>query len=347
MTPLFKPFMPSELPCAEAILHSGALAYGKYGRTFERELAEYIGIGRFLTTNSYNTAFLVLLATLGIKRGDEVIASPMTCLASSQPFAAEGIRVRWADIDPHTGTLDPESVSRAVTPATKAIFHNHFCGYVGYVEEINTIAKRNGILLVDDAIEAFGSEWNGLRAGNWHSDATIYSFQTVRLPNAIDGGGLSFKSEEHYERAKLLRDYGIRREIFRDELGEISPDCDISLPAYGATLSDFNSYVGLAQMGSLDTLLSKQRNNATAYALATCEAQAVKPLPNTSPNYWVYGTLAKDKRAFIKACRDRGLYASGVHMPNYYYSLFHTSERLPGVEQFHSQFVALPCGWWK
>lgn len=348
MTPLFKPYIPLELPKLDAILHSGQLAYGKYAREFEKGLADYIGISRVLCTNSFNSAYLLLIKALDLKPGDEVISSPMCCLASSQPFAIFGVKLIWADIDPAVGTLDPEAVKKALTPATKAIVHNHFCGYVGYVDEIRSLAKEKGLLLIDDASEAFGSEYNGLKAGNWDADATVYSFQTVRLPNSIDGGAVSFKSEKHYERALLLRDYGINRSKFRDELGEINPLCDIDLASFGCLPSDVNSYIGIQCLKETPELLTKQRENA--FNLTNNLPQgisAMNPLAPTKPNYWVFGALAKNKREFIRKIQVEDQHGiSGVHLPNTYYTLFGTQPELSGVNEFHQHFVALPCGWW-
>lgn len=340
--------MPAELPELIEIMHSGQLAYGRYAHEFERELAEYIGIERVICTNSFNSAYLVLIKALGLREGDEVVASPMCCLASSQPFAVSGIQLVWADIDPATGTLDPDSVRKSITSKTKAILHNHFCGYVGYIDEICAIAREKGLLLIDDVSEAFGSEYKGKKAGNWDADATIYSFQTVRLPNAVDGGGMSFKSEEHCKTAQLLRDYGIDRPRFRDELGEISTACDITLPAYGCLPSDVNGYIGSMTLRETPRLLGQQRANALAITSnLPSDLLPLRPLVGTNPNRWVFGAMATDKRDFIAAERDRSLIGvSSVHLPNNYYSLFGCQIELPGVEYFYNHFVALPCGWW-
>lgn len=348
MTPLFKPYIPHELRELDTILHSGQLAYGKYARAFEKNLSEYIGINKVLCTNSFNSAYLMLIKSLDLRPGDEVIASPMCCLASSQPFAISGVKLIWSDIDPNVGTLDPEAVKKALTPATKAIVHNHFCGYVGYVDEIRSLAKEKGLMLIDDASEAFGSEYNGLKAGNWGADATVYSFHTVRLPNAIDGGAVSFKSENHYKRALLLRDYGIDRSKFRDELGEIDPLCDINLASYGCLPSDVNSYIGAQCLKDTPELLTRQRENAFKLANNLPKGiSALKPLAPTKPNYWVFGVLANNKREFIRKTRDQAeVGISGVHLPNTYYSLFEKQSECPGVNEFYQHFVALPCGWW-
>lgn len=349
MIPLYKPYMPEQLPELDNILHSGALAYGKWGRKFEEELGEYIGNTNIAVVNSFNSAMLVTLTTLGIKAGDEIIASPMSCLASNQPFASIGAKIVWADIDPAIGTLNPDSVKSKISKKTKAIFHNHHCGYPGYIDEINNIGKENGIYVVDDAIEAFGSEYKGKLTGNIGTDATVFSFQTVRLPNTIDGGAVAFNDKVLFEKAKRIRDLGINRQKFRDELGEISPLCDITEPGYGATLSDVNSYIGCLQLDNTNKLLKTQRTNAQVW-----KTKIESEYPNYriltqnhhNPNYWVFGILVPNKTETILHFRSLGFYASGVHLPNNNYSIFRKQGEFSGVEDFYSKFVALPCGWW-
>lgn len=348
MIPLFKPYMPEELPEIDSILHSGALAYGKWGREFERRLSEYVGNNQIVATNSFNAAYQVAITTLGLQPNDEVIGSPMTCLASNQPFATQHVKVVWADIEPTTGMLDVEDIKNKITSKTRAILINHFCGYVGYVDEILYLAKENGLFVIEDAIEGFGSEYKGNKVGNLGADATIYSFQTVRLPNTIDGGAISFKDKALYEKAILVRDYGIDRPRFRDEMKEISPLCDIAIPGYGATLSEINSYVGCLQMEVIEELLEKQQEQAKKWDLLLDE-KGVKPISlvaETKPNYWVYGVLADSKKEFIEEWRGKDFYVSGVHLPNSYYSVFGRQSVLKGVQEFYNHYVALPCGWW-
>ncbi|NQU31987.1 MAG: DegT/DnrJ/EryC1/StrS family aminotransferase, partial [Bacteroidetes bacterium] len=175
-------------------------------------------------------------------------------------------------------------------------------------------------------------------------------FQTVRLLNTIDGGGVAFRSRELYEKAVKVRDYGIDRSSFRDTLGEINPACDITLPGYGAMLNEINSYIGTVQMTQIDELISVQRENAKCWIERLhLEDRTVKAMwrqKNTSPNYWVFGVLAQTKQETIKAFRKSGYYASSVHSNNSLYSLFGTQLELVGVKEFSEKFLALPCGWW-
>lgn len=350
MIPIFKPYMPNNIMSElENILYSGKLAYGNYGKQFEAKLAEYIGNPYVLSVSNYNQAMLMALSILDLKSGDEVIASPISCLASNQPFINKGIKVIWADVDPNTGTLCVEDVSQKITSKTKAIFHNHYCGYVGDIDAINTLAKQHGLWVVDDCVEAFGSEYNGQKLGSVGTDLSIFSFQTVRLPNTIDGGAISFASKQLYDKAIKIRDYGIDRSNFRLANGEINPDCDITQEGYGATMSEVNSFIGINQMKDVQFLLERQRKNAAYWIDKLTSYTGIKPLTvnsKTQPNYWVFGVLCENKQQALTNFRDEGWYASSVHINNNIYSIFGDKTKLKGVDEFMQRFLALPSGWW-
>lgn len=337
-----------ELPLVNDILHSGKLAYGKYGKEFESLLGSYIGNDLVLVTNTFNMAILVALSTINVKAGDSVIVSPMACLASTQPLLSMGIKVIWADVDPKTGTLCPESVRSLVHLNPRAIVHNHFCGYLGHINEINAIGKEFGIPVIDDCIEAFGSEYNGNKMGNVGSDITVFSFNPVRIPNTIDGGAVVFNNIDLFNKALLVRDAGIDRSIFRDEFGEISPKCDITMIGHSATMGELNSYIGTQQMHNVERLIYDQRENAKKWDNQLHNSLDIRPikLPNTNPNFWVYGILVNNKKETMLKYREQGYYASGVHINNNIYSVFGSKIELLGVNEFYNHFLALPTGWW-
>ncbi len=350
MIPIYKPYMPKGLELElNKILYSGQLGFGLYGSMFENLLKEYIGCDYLLTINSYNQAMQIALSALDLKFGDEIIASPVSCLASNQPFAVKGLKIIWADVHPETGAMNPEDVKLKITIKTKAIFHNHFCGYLGDINAINAIGKEFGIPVVDDAIEAFGSEYFGKKTGNLGTDLTVFSFQTVRLPNTIDGGAITFKNKELYEKAKLIRDYGIDRTFFRTANGEINPECDIHLEGFGGTMSEINSFIGYKQINDLPALFKIQQDNAALWDnnfQNNRNAASLKRTQNSKPNYWVYGTMCEDKNNAIQEFKNNGFYATGVHINNNIYSVFNNKIELKGVSEFMRKFVAIPCGWW-
>lgn len=347
MIPLYKPFMPV-MTQLEEILHSGHLSYGKYGRAFEEVLQTYFDTDKLITTNTFGMAIMIALTTLGLKPGDKAIVSPMACLASTQPLLALGIKVLWADVDPKTGTLEPESVRMLIKENPKVIIHNHFCGYLGHIDEINAIGRDFGIPTIDDGIEAFGSEYKGRKLGNTGSDVTMFSFGPVRFPNTLDGGLVIFKDEYFFQRSTIVRDSGIDRNRFRDKFSEIDPSCDIDIVGHSATPMEIGSYIGIQQMKHADEILGKQRTNAQQWEKVLLNHADICPIKSnhSSPNYWVYGVLVPDKREYLKMFREKGFYASGVHINNNTYSVFGDQKELPGVKKFYNSFLALPSGWW-
>ena len=355
MIPLYKPFIP-KVPKLHEILNSGKLAYGTYGAKFELSIKTFIGNENVITTNSFNLAILIALKALGLKPGDKIVASPMACLSSSQPLLNYGLEVIWADIDPETGTISPESFENLIVKySPSAIMHNHFAGYLGKIEEINKLAKNYNLLTIDDGIEGFGSEYGGFRLGNLESDATVFSFSAVRLPNVLDGGAVAFRKKETYEKSIILRDAGINRSLFRLENGEINPKTDVLLNGYSATLDELRSYIGYSQMKYLPNLIKRQRINALKWEKKVNEIDFLKPLKvinNSNPNYWIYGLLIDpnmDKNKAIDFFKQKGFKASGVHIDNSIYSVFKNqfnNRALPGVKEFQSRFVGVPSGWW-
>lgn len=351
MVPLFKVFSPVESLAEEIdrILKSGQLTSGKNVRVFEKQLQEYIGNPYVLVTGSNTYASLIALALCDLRNNDEVIASPMACLASNQPVLNFGAKLVWADIDPNTGTLDPTDVRKKVTTKTKAILHYHWGGYPGYIDEINQIGVDFGIPIIDDAIESFGSEYKGKKMGNTNTPITTFSFQTVRLPNSIDGGALAFADESTYLKALRMRDFGIDRTTFRDELNEISSHSDIKHLGYNAIMNEINAYVGNYALTHTPGLISKQRSIAKKWD-SYCTERGFKRLNERNeivPNYWIYSFLTPNQRQELINIRESGYYASKVHLRNDYYTCFGIFDSsLFGVECFAKQQLSVPSGWW-
>jgi dTDP-4-amino-4,6-dideoxygalactose transaminase len=299
--------------------------------------------------NSYNSAAAIVWELVGLRPDDEVIASPMSCLASNQPIKNRGSNVCWTDIDPYVGSLDPEMVRKNITSKTKAILHYHWGGYPGHIDELLTIGDEFGIPVIEDVIESFGSEYKGKKIGNTGADFSIFSFQPVRLPTTIDGGGIACKKKEDYQKALLLRDYGIDRTNFRDELGEIDSNCDIKLPGIGAGLNEVGAYIGCESMLKIENPLQKQRSRAVKNTELLKKYDNIEFL-NTSdsiPNFWIYSFLSQNRDKLLKEFRAEGLYASKVHIRNDYYSIFgEFQDDLLGVKKFNDETLSIPSGWW-
>ncbi|MDD4156728.1 MAG: DegT/DnrJ/EryC1/StrS family aminotransferase, partial [Candidatus Cloacimonetes bacterium] len=244
--------------------------------------------------------------------------------------------------------LSPESLRKKITTKTRVIIHNHFCGYPGYIDEINAIGHEYGIPVIDDGIECFGSEYKGNRIGNCGTDITVFSFTAVRIPNTIDGGAVILNNEDLFLKSQLVRDCGIDRTIFRDIMGEINPNCDIQFTGHSATMSNLNGYIGIQQMDHVEKMIRKQRENAQVWEMLLAGRKDLTPIQTLSnlPNYWVYGILANNKQKAMLEFREKGFFASSVHINNNIYSVFGDKAELKGVNDFMKRFIALPSGWW-
>lgn len=350
MIPLYKVFMPNDIENdLSNVIRSQSLAFGNHVIEFENKVQKFIGNKKFISISG--NSILFALQVLDIKAGDEVVMSPMSCLISSQPVSLIGAKVIWCDIDPSTGTLNPDSLKTAITPKTKAVIHYHWGGNPGYIHEINQIAHSFGIPVIEDALESFGAEYEGKLIGNHSSDIVCFSFTPVRIPNLIDGAGLAFNSEILYRKAIRMRDLGIDRKSFRDQHGELSENSDVSSAGNSLLLNNVFGFIGSMQMDHVEVLLNKHRSNAELWHALFAELPNVKPLSLTTqtskPSYWVYTLLAQNRDELFKLFRDRGFSVSKMHLRNDAYSVFGTrSVGLRGVEEFSNRQLNIPCGWW-
>lgn len=350
MIPLYKVFMPNDIDIGLSdVIKSQSLAYGTQSIDFENKVKNFIGNKNFISVSG--NSILFALQVLGLKAGDEVIMSPMSCLISSQPVALIGATVVWCDIDPNTGTLNPDSLKSLISPRTKAVIHYHWGGNPGYINEINQIAHSFGIPVIEDALESFGAEYCGKVIGNHDSDIVCFSFTPVRIPNVIDGGGLTFCSEALYEKAVRMRDLGINRDSFRDQYGELSENSDVSIAGNSQLLNNVCGFIGSMQMNHIEILLNKHRSNAELWHALFADTPKAKPLSLTSqtskPSYWVYTLLAENRNGLFELFRDNGFAASKMHLRNDVYSVFGTKNLpLRGVEEFSNRQLNIPCGWW-
>ncbi len=348
LIPLLKPFVPKV--DLDHILYSGKLSFGNYGLQFENKLMDFIKNDLLLLVNSYQNAFHIALKALNINPGDNVILSPLACLQTTQALRSYGLKLNWVDIDISLGTIDINSLKKVWNKNIKLVVHNHYCGLIGNIDEVNNFCSSNNIILIDDAIEAFGSEYKNKIIGHKDfSDATIFCFNPVRNPNSIEGGAISFRNKIHYSNAKLIRDYGINRENFRLLNGEINEKSDVSMTGYAATINELNSFIGLKQMDFIDEIILKSRNVASRWEnlLKFKKVNYHKIFnSNAKSNYWVYSFRVNNREEIFNKFRKAGINSSRVHLPNNFYSVFNNQYYPPNVQLFYNSFISLPTLWW-
>lgn len=350
MIPLFKVFMSDKVdgPLLET-LHSGFIGQGSKVEQFESILKVYVDNPYILTINTGTSAIQLALRLAGVGPGDDVITSPMTCTASNMPILAAGANIVWADIDPETGNISPQSIIDNLTERTKAVICIHYGGYPCDLDEINNIGKAFRIKIIEDAAHAFGSEYRGRLIGN-HSDFACFSFQAIKTMTTVDGGLLACNNEFDYRRGKLLRWYGIDREGPRADFR-----CENDIPEWGYKfhMNDVAATIGMENFKALKILLACNRRNARYYdnEIGRRGLRRVKKLRYDNDrlsSYWLYILLVEDRASFMAHMADRGIQVSQVHKRNDTHSCFaqFNDGPLPGVDSFSSRQCAIPVGWW-
>ena len=345
--PLFKVFMPeSVLEPLNQVLMSGYIGEGPRVKEFEQQLAPWFGNPNVLSLNSGTSALQLALRLSGVGYGDEVVSTAMTCTATNEPILAMGAKIVWADIDPWTGNIDPADVAKKITPKTKAIMCVHWGGYPCELDELNAIAQEHGITVIEDAAHAFSAEYKGAPVGS-HSDFSCFSFQAIKHMTTVDGGALTCRSVDALERGRLLRWYGIDRNSNRKDFR-----CEEDILEYGYKfhMNDVAATMGIEQLKYVGNTVQKHRANAFAYNQAFSDLKAVRTLRHQNEHkgaYWLYTLRVENPFKFIAYMKDKKIIASAVHARNDTHTMFRDFRSdLPGVDEFVSEQVSIPVGWW-
>ncbi len=347
--PLFQPNLPpvvDVLGRLKDVLESGYVAEGETVADFESALGEYLGCSNVATVNSGTAALHIALRLCGVGPGDEVISTPATALPTNMSILMAGGRVKWADVDPATGNIDPQSLQSQISERTKAIMVVDYGGYPVDLDAIGRIGADYGVPVIEDAAHAFGAEWQGKRIG-CHSDLVCFSFQAIKLLTTGDGGALVCKRESDLHRAKLIRWFGIDKGRNR-----MDPNSgfDVDEVGFKYHMNNLSAAIGLEQMKYVEKRLAAYREVAQFYdqhLRGVSGLELCSPLPGSRPAYWLYTIKVERREQFVEKLAAHGIAASVVHPRNDTYKVFRESiADLPGVDAFYKQMVHIPIGPW-
>lgn len=314
---------------------------GKLVDEFEAAFARLIDAdpATVVTTNSCTSALGIALKLAGVGEGDQVIATPMTCTATSGAIVNAGARIVWADVNRKTGNIDPISVANKITRHTRAIVAVNWSGRVCQFEALRLAiadASLREIPIIEDAAHG---PFGGYQGGDYQ----CYSFGPIKHLSTVDGGALVTHRGDA-ERAQLLRWHGLSRKTKADFRCE-QPIHEAGTKAH---MNDFNAAVGLANIKDAAWVVSKHRENAAWYdrALAGVPGVTLPPADPTSA-WWMYPLLVEHRDAFMAYLTERGIGVSRVHGRNDTHPAYtFPSGPLPGTDYYDSHVASLPVGWW-
>jgi perosamine synthetase len=345
MIPIVKPYLPAPealMPELEKTLYSGYIAEGEKVYEFEDQFGAYIGNKLAISLNSGTAALHIALMLANVSNGDEVISTALTAEPTNVAIKLVGAKVVWADVQPNTGLMDPQDVRAKITSKTKAIMLVHYAGMVCDMDEFNKISDEFHIPIIEDTAHALGAKYNGKIVGS-NSPYTVFSLQAIKHMTTVDGGFLTVKTEEDYEKAKRLRWFGLSKKISRLEN-------DITFPGYKYHMNNVNATIGLVQMKYLQEIICKYIDNGKYFDEALKGVQGVELLKynnNSEPSYWLYTMKVENRDGFVKMMNEHHISASELHLRNDRHSIFNESKiSLPNLDDFYSKMVHIPCGWW-
>jgi dTDP-4-amino-4,6-dideoxygalactose transaminase len=288
----------------QQVLDSTQFVLGDEVAAFEREFAEYGGARHGIAVNSGTSALHLAMLAAGIGPGDEVITVPNTFVATVAAVRYTGARAVYVDVDPARFTMDPARVEAAIGPRTKAILPVHLYGQPADMDPILEIARRRGLLVVEDAAQAHGARYRGRPVGSL-GDLACFSFYPGKNLGAYGEGGIVLTSNDEYaKKIRMLRDWGQERKYQH------------LLAGYNYRMEGMQGAILRVKLRHLERWTEARRAHAARYAalLADCGVGIPVEAPGARHVWHVYAVRTRERDPIMKALGEQGI-QSGIHYP--------------------------------
>lgn len=313
--PLLKPWLgEEEVRAAAEVILSGWICQGQKVMEFERAVADFVGAKYGVATNACTSSLHLSLYLSGVRHGDHVVMPSHTCMATANAVHHAGAEPVFADIDPRTYNLDPESAEAAITPQTKAILLVHQIGLPGDSDAFRAITEKHGLALIEDGACTLGGTYKGRRVGGLGSP-TAFSFHPRKMITTAEGGMITTDNEELAEKARMLRATGasisdLERHKAKGVLVQKYGDV-----GYNYRMTDIQAAIGLVQMTKLETMLEQRRDQADFYNRAIGVIDELEPpyVPDYATHAWSSYLIRIRENArisrdeLLKRMADRGV----------------------------------------
>ncbi|HEY7464756.1 MAG TPA: DegT/DnrJ/EryC1/StrS family aminotransferase [Candidatus Limnocylindria bacterium] len=313
-------------------METGQLAQGARVAEFEKRFAEFVGAPHAVAVSSGTTAIHLALLAAGIGEGDEVITVSFTFTASASAVLHAGARPVFIDVDPVSFTMDPSLIESAITPRTKAIMPVSLYGNPADLPAIADIARRHGLLLIEDACQAHGASIDGRRSGAWSTG--VFSFYPTKNMTTGEGGIITTDNPEIAELASLLRAHGMRERYKPDMLG------------YNFRMTDIGASIGLAQLEKLPAANERRRSIADRYDRELTGVVTPRRRPNAEHAFHQYTLRVAQRDRFLARLAELGVggniyYPLPVHRQKPFLGIA-GQPLLPTTEMLTDQILSIP-----
>ncbi|WP_294169096.1 DegT/DnrJ/EryC1/StrS aminotransferase family protein [uncultured Clostridium sp.] len=349
------------------ILSSANYIMGKTVLDFEKEFANYIGVKHAISVGNGTDALVLALKSIGIGAGDEVITTPFTFFATAEAISAVGGTPVFVDVNKDTFNIDTTKIEEKITSKTKAIMPVHIFGQSADMDEINKIAKKHNLMVIEDACQAIGGKYKGRKIGTLGDAACFSFFPTKNLGCAGDGGMIVTDNDEIATIARALRTHGsgengqkaynllnnIEEEV---QKAESANDTVYNPLKYYNYLIGYNTRLDAIQAAILDVKIkeidkwnARRREIVKAYNEALQNNALVTPVAKDYNEhvYHMYILQSENREEVIEKLKEAGI-ATGVyypvplHLQKVYKNLGYKEGDMPVAEYLSHRTFAIP-----
>lgn len=332
----------SDIQGVVEVLRSGCLSLGPKTTEFEERMADYVGTKYAVAVSSGTAGLHLIVKALGIGAGDEVLVPSFTFAASANAVLFEGGTPVFVDIEPDTLCMDPDLLSKSITPKTRAIMTVDVFGHPVEWDAILAIAKRHDLKIIDDSCEALGAEYRGKRIGQF-GDAAAFGFYANKQITTGEGGMVVTSDASVAEKVRSFRNQG------RAAMGSWLEHQNLG---YNYRITEMAASMGITQLKRIESFLQKRAEVARVYGelLAGVPGLTLQTVrPHVRMSWFVYVVRVAegiDRDRVMAALQSSGIptraYFSPVHSQPYLRNSSGAKAHLPVTERIAAQTIALP-----
>jgi UDP-2-acetamido-2-deoxy-ribo-hexuluronate aminotransferase len=322
----------------QAVLDHGQYILGPEVAELEKRLCDYTGAAHCISCASGTEALLIALMALDVKAGDEVITTPFTFVATAEVIVLVGAKPVFVDVEPDTCNIDPKQIEAAITPRTRAIMPVALYGQCADMDEINAIAGRHRIPVIEDAAQSFGAEYRGRKSCNVSTIGCTSFFPSKPLGCYGDGGAMFTNDAAIAQAMREIRVHGQSKRYYHTRIG------------VGGRMDSIQCAVVLAKLERFEWEVEARKAVGARYtSLLHGVSDSVRTLalrPDRTSVYAQYTVLARDREKLEAALKSRGV-PTAIHYPvplhrQPAYAQYGVEARLPVSEALAEQVISLP-----
>lgn len=345
-----------DIQAACDVLRSDYITCGPKVDEMERTLEAYTGAKYAVAVSNGTAALHCACMAAGIKEGDEVITTPLTFAASANCALYSGARPVFADINPDTYNIDPQSIRAHITEKTKAIVAVDYTGQAVQNEEIRKICDEYNLVFIEDAAHAIGTKYKGQPVGSL-ADLTCFSFHPVKTITGGEGGAVTTNDEQLYKKLMLVRTHGITHdESLMEDAPHEGPWCyEQIMLGYNYRITDFQAALIVSQMKKLDFFANRRKEIVNMYNQAFNKIPEIiiqQEIPESDTCRHLYiiqldlAKLSCTRREFFDAMSEENVQCQIHYVPVYWFPYYrhlgYEKGLCPNAEKVYSGIMSIP-----